>query len=714
MRMNSHNEEDVMVSTDKDIVHHFFDASSVAIVGASSNGLKAAGRTLRYLQRYEFRGDIYPINPHRDTVQGLTCYPNLAALPVVPELVVVVLPASEVIETVEECGRLGVPAAIVFASGFAETGPAGKALQDELAQVARRHHIRILGPNSNGAVGVSSGLTATFMSGIDDDELTLRDDGVAFVTQSGAMGAFILTQAQSSALGVNRFASTGNEMDVTSSEMIGALAQDPATRVILGYIEGVQDPQGLRAALATAESNEIPVCLMKVGRSTAGAAAALSHTGALAGEDAVFDGLLSQYGAIRATDVDHLLDLGRIFALCDTPTGRRLSIVTLSGGAGVLMADAAEDHGLTVAPWDDMWAEKLQARLPSFASVRNPIDVTGALVTDPTLLSGALEVCAEHPDTDVIVVMLGNMQKQEPEVCDIISAAASRTSKPIITVWVGGTGHAVRRLAEAGLACFTEPVRAVRAIAALTHGLPPADAHGHEVPKTQSDAESKSDPLEPASVVDEVEAKKRLAACGIPTVAEREATTVADACAAADELGYPVVVKVLSTEVAHKSDLGLVATSLATSADVERASERIVQRTVELGISDRRLVVQRMVSSQTELILGMRRDPVFGPVIVLGIGGVLTEITADVQIRLPPVASRDALAMMDGLEYAALLRGPRGRVPVDREALAAVIQRFSGFVAEQGEALESLEINPLLIDGDGHPVAVDALLVEAP
>ncbi|MBC2932090.1 acetate--CoA ligase family protein [Nocardioides sp. zg-1228] len=701
----------------EELVPRLFDPRSIAVVGASSDPVKAAGRTLRYLQRYGFAGPIYPINPARTEVQGLPCYPSLEALPEVPDLAVIVLPSTAVVEAVERCAVAGVAVAVVFASGFSETGEEGRLLEEQLARVTREHPIRVVGPNCNGVIGVASGATTTFMSGIDDPDLTLRDDGVAFVSQSGAMGAFILTEAQYSALGVGRFVSTGNEVDVSLAEVVGALAEDPATRVVLGYVEGVREPGRFRDALATAQRRGVPVCLMKVGRSAAGAEAAASHTGALAGEDVVFDGLLTQHGVIRAHSVDELLDLGRVFAFTPRPAGRRLSILTLSGGAGVLMTDAAADHGLEVAPWTGSWAQDMREVLPAFASVRNPIDLTGALVSDTELLRPALELAVEHPDTDVVMVMLGNMQNQEADACRLIAEVAATTHKPVVTVWVGGTGSAVRRLAEAGLPAFTDPVRAVRAVARLVdHFCEPAtsstpvggDGDGgsaHAAPAPSSGTTS--------SALDEVAAKELVRRHGVQTVAERAVHTSAEAAEAAEALGFPVVVKLLSTEVPHKSDHGLVAVGLRDSGSVATTAEEILARAGAMGVADRRLVVQEMVAGETELILGMRRDAIFGPVVVLGVGGVLTELASDVQVRLPPLEERDAISMMDGLQYSELLKGPRGRVPVDRDALTRTILAFGEFVLQEGDALETAELNPLVVDSDGIPVAVDALVVRA-
>jgi acyl-CoA synthetase (NDP forming) len=705
-----------IVSTPAEVVSRLLRARSVAVVGASDDGTKASGRTLRYLLRYGYTGAIYPVNPRREQVQGVHAYPSLADLPEVPELAVVVLPASAVPGVLRQCGEIGIGVAIVFASGFAEVGPAGVRAQEELVAVAREAGVRVLGPNCVGAVGASAALTAAFMTGLDQDRFELKDDGVAFVTQSGAMGAFILNMAQSTGLGLGRFVSTGNEADISLPEVIEGLVEDESTRVVLGYVEGIREASSFRAALEHARDRRVPVCLMKVGRSERGATAAQSHTGALAGQDTVYDGLFEQYGVFRATDVDHLLDLGRILASTKRPAGPRLSIVTLSGGAGVLMTDAADDVGLEVPRWDDEWAGRMAAVLPDFASVRNPIDTTGIIASDQQVLRDAVDVCLEHPGTDVVMVMLGNMEREENAVCQMLAEAAAGSTKPIIVVWVGGSGRPVELLAAHGIPTFPEPVRAVRAVAALVRwatrfGAAPLLTSVDETPETSAHGGADTSGTAALRTLDEVAAKKLLHDHGIRTVPEYEAQDPAGAVDAADRIGYPVVVKLLSEEVPHKSDHGLVKVGLPDQESVRRAAEQVLGIAESMGVTDRRLVVQALVPSSTELILGMRRDPVFGPVVALGIGGVLTELASDVQVRVPPLTAADVESMVDGLRYRAVLEGARGRTPVDRKALVETVLRFVDLVTERGAELDSLEINPLLVGRDGLPVAVDALAV---
>lgn len=702
-------------------IHDLVHATSVTIVGASNDGLKASGRTLRYLQKYGYSGAVYPVNPTRDTVQGLRAYPSVADLPEVPDLAIIVLPAAAVNDAVRACGARGVRTAIVFASGYAEMGAEGTRAQEELLTVAQQSGVRLLGPNCVGAVGAATNLTAAFMTGLDQDRFALKDDGIAFVSQSGAMGAFILNTAQSTSLGIGRFISTGNEADITISAAIDGLVDDPTTKAILGYVEGIRDPEPFRRALARAQERGVPVALMKVGRSERGAAAAQSHTGALAGEDSVYDALFRQYGVHRAESIDHLLDLGRMMASHLQPQGNRISIVTLSGGAGVLMTDVAQDVGLEVPRWDDEWAARIAAELPAFAAVRNPIDTTGVVASDHTVLSRATRVCLEHPDTDTVVVMLGNMEREEEAVCAALADLVKTASKPVIVVWVGGSGRPQEILSAHGVATFSEPVRALHALAAVVRTHPQRLALSHE----QTLAESPSSSDEPALseeregrsgavvALDEVASKRLLSEAGVPTVTELEVVDAAGASTAAEEIGYPVVLKLLSAEVAHKSDNGFVHVSLRTEAEICSAAEAVLARAEQLGIRDRRMVVQQMVDIHAELILGMARDPGFGPLVLVGMGGVLTELDPDVQLRLPPLDEADVRSMIRSLRTSALLRGARGRTPVDEQALVEIVLSFSRWVERNWEHFDSIDINPLVADAQGRLVAVDALMVPA-
>lgn len=694
------------------LVRSLLDPDSVVIIGASDSPRKASGRTLAYLKRYAYRGDVYVVNPTRRVVQGVTSYARVADLPVSPDVAIIVLPAPAVAGAIRESGRKGIRTAIVFASGFAEAGPDGVRAQEELTLVAAAEGVRVLGPNCVGTVGAPRGFTAAFMSGLDQDRFELKDDGIAFVTQSGAMGAFILSMAQSSGLGLGRFVSTGNEADITFEEILAGLVDDPTVRVILGYVEGIRDASILREALGRAKRRGIPVGLMKVGRSTRGAQAAQSHTGALVGSDGAYEGLFAQYGVFRADTIDALLDFGRVFASPRWPTGDRLSIVTLSGGAGVLMTDAADDLALSVEPWDPEWSSRVAEVLPEFASVANPIDMTGALTTDLGLLRATTDICLAHPGTDVVVVLLGNLDREEDALVDALVAAGRTSPKPLIVVWVGGSGRPIERLSRAGVPTFTEPMRAMRAVSALVTAATGRDpGERKDAQRARDEAAQVAGGSPAAQVLDEVAAKVLLASYGIATVAERACADPDAAAAAADGMRYPVVVKLLSEEVPHKSDLGFVRLAVQDAREVRSVADDVQARARALGITDVRIVVQEMVKVQTELILGMKIDPTFGPLIALGVGGVLTEVADDVQVRLPPLQGEDVVSMVRSLRYRQLLEGVRGRSAVDSESLRDTVLAFSRLVLERGAEFESLEINPLMVTDSGTVVAVDALAV---
>jgi acyl-CoA synthetase (NDP forming) len=683
---------------------------SVAIIGASDDGDKSSGRTQRYLRMYNFEGRVYPINPKRETVQGLTSYAKVGDLPEVPDLAVIVMPQSGVEPTVRECSDFGIPLAIIFAAGYAETGAAGTEFQQSLTETVRAGRTRVIGPNCNGSVFAPSRLTAGFMTGLDQDRWELRDDGIAFVSQSGAMGAFILNMAQTDGLGMGRFISTGNEIDLTMPELMRQLVEEGTTRCLLGYVEGVRDGRALEDALRAADQADIPVCLMKVGRSERGAAAAASHTGSLAGADTVYDGVFARYGVQRAISVEHLLDMGRVFASTRRPAGPKVSIVTLSGGAGVLMTDYAEDLGLEVAPWDETWQAKMRAVLPTYATSYNPIDTTGAIASDQDVLVNSLTISLDNPQTDVLMILLGNMETDEERICDTIIRIADSQYKPVLVTWVGGSGRPLRYLNAAGVPTFTDPVRAMRAAAALVDWSLRSKSTGELMKDGPDETIASVVAAATGEYVDEVETKQLLAGAGIRTVAEEGVDTPEQAAGVAIRIGFPVVVKLLSDEVAHKSELGAVQVGLANADAVAAAGADILRRAADAGIAGGRLVVQQQLPTDLEIILGSVVDPTFGPVTMLGLGGVLTEVLADVQVRPSPVDEGEARTMIGALRGAALLRGVRGRRGVDEDALVRTIVAFSRLTARAGDRVRSIEINPLLVDADGQPVAVDALM----
>ncbi|MFC5676395.1 acetate--CoA ligase family protein [Aeromicrobium endophyticum] len=701
-------------STASEVVSLLLHATAITIVGASDNGAKASGRTMRYLRKYGYKGDIYPVNPSRETVQGEPAYASIEQLPAVPDVAVIVLPKAAVAAAIEACGAKGIRFAIVFAAGYAEVGAEGAQEQAELAAVAERAGVRFLGPNSVGAVMAAEAVTTAFMTGLDQDRFALRDDGVAFVSQSGAMGGFVLNMAQSDGLGVGRFFSTGNEADLALGELMEGLVDEGSTRAMLAYVEGVRDGEAFCRALEKAQRARVPVVLMKVGRSERGAVAAASHTGALAGSDAVLDGILERYGAQRAEDVEQLVDFGRVFAANRIPRGRKVSIMTISGGAGVLMTDYAEDLGLDVFEWDQPWQRRMAEILPMYAPVSNPIDTTGAIAADQQILTDGLQLCLDNPETDIAIVLLGNLEMEEDGLCDRIIEVAAGSDKPILVAWVGGSGNPRRILSSAGVPTFTDPVRAMRAAAALADWAlaePPAPSPAgpsSELSVLKDRLAAMAD--DGVSMLHEMQSKKVLAQSGIPVTREIEARSPAEARAAADEIGLPVVLKLLSDEVEHKSDIGGVKLGLADLDAVEDAAAEVLAIADRLELTERSVVVQESVTGGAELILGATHDPTFGPVVVVGLGGIFTEVLRDVAMRPAPIDPGEARRMVASLRGVALLRGTRGLPVADESRLAAAISDFSRAFAEISPAVESIDVNPLVITGSGGVMALDGVV----
>lgn len=680
-------------------------ARRVAIIGASDDPGKPSGRPQHYLRRYGFDGDVYPINHRRTEVQGLPAYASLDEVPLTPDLAVVVVPADRVEDAIASCGRAGVPVAIVFAAGYAEVD-GGAERQASLLQVAREHGVRVVGPNCVGAVAAPS-LTASFMSGLEQDRFELRDDGIAFVSQSGAMGAFILNLAQGEDLGLGLFVSTGNEMDVTLPEVLDELVDDDSTRVVLGYVEGIRDGAAFERALAAAQRRDLPVCLLKVGTSERGAAAASSHTGSLAGADVVYQGVFDRYGVHRAASVEELLDLGRIFALAPRAAGPRVSIITISGGAGALMTDEAASVDLDVVPWDDAWRARMAAGLPAFASTANPIDATGVIAIDDVALRHTLTVALEHPETDVVVLVLGNLDGEEDRLCSVVLESARTSAKPVVVTWVGGSGRAPRLLHAGGVPTFSDPRRTMRAVGALCRqSFPPLP-----VPEAREGPALPVVELPGPGPWDEDAAAEVLAAAGLPMLRGRAVVTADEAVAAASTMSRPVVVKLLSAQVQHKSELGGVRVGLRDDREIAEAASEVLRIAHDMGLADGRVLVQPAAAPSLELLLGAHVDPVFGSVTMVGLGGVLAEVIGDVQARPSPVTAEEAVGMLARLRGAALLAGARGAPAVDVPALGATIAAFSRVADVLQDRVSSVEINPLRFLADGTPIGVDALLV---
>ena len=679
---------------------------SIAIVGASDDPTRIGGRPLQHMLNQKFQGGIYPVNPKRDTVQGLRAYPALGDIDGDLDFVLVAVPAPMVADQVRAAAAKNARTVMVFSSGFAETGPEGAAMQDELTAIARATGVRVVGPNCLGAFNSENRFYPTFTSTI--DRATPVPGGISIASQSGAYGSHIYMASHMRGLGIRYWLTTGNEADLHVAEAIRLLAEREDVHCIMAYAESIKDGPMLAEALELARNNRTPVIFMKVGRSDVGAQAASSHTASLAGEDAVYDAVLRQHGAWRVQSTEEMLDIAYACRPRIYPAGKRLGLVTISGGAGVLMADAAADHGLDVAPMPEDVQAELKQILP-FAAPRNPVDVTAQFFNDLSLVPQFTKAMLDRGGYDALIGFWTSVAGS-PVLGDPLLAHLTQTMKDYrdrLFLHVMLTPEEMKnRYDEAGFPSFEDPTRAIVAMAAVM-GFGEAFAKG-----TAPAPELPDFPPLPDGTLGEREAKAVLAAAGLPVVADRLAASASEAVAAAIEFGGPVAMKIASPDILHKTEAGGVKLGVATgdaAAVFDSISASAKAHAPKARIDG--VLISPMVEGGVDCILGAKVDPVFGPVVVFGLGGVFTEVLNDVSFRRAPFGEETAREMIDEVKGVALLKGARGQPPADLGALAAAISRLSVFAAAHGDAIDSVEMNPLRALPKGC-IALDALIVK--
>ena len=692
-----------------DAIARLLKPRSVAIIGASADATKTAGRPVAYLRKHGFSGDIYPVNPRAETIGGLPCYADIASLPATPDVGIVLLGAERAHLAVRDLAARGTAAAIVLASGYTETGEEGARRQQQLIEAAGG--MRILGPNTIGLVNLTDGIVLSASGALEMDHFPVG--GISVVSQSGGILGALLSRAAPRGIGLSKLISTSNEVDLDLADFVDHLADDPDTRVIALYVESVRHPAKFRAAALKAARAGKPVVAFKIGRSEAGARAAVSHTGALAGADRMYDALFADVGIIRAQSFGDLLDIPAALATGRVLRGNRVAILTSTGGAGTLVSDSLGVSGFETPPPDAETAARLRAlQTGDHAALdRNPIDVTLAGL-QPDLLRGAIRALLDSPSYDALTIIVGSSSLAMPELmANAIRDCLPSSDKPVIAYVSPHAPEVGAILTQAGVPAFA-------AAESCTVAL---DGMLRRTRWTEHAAAPVGDVVDVADVragsLDEAEAKQLFARFGIPCARETVVSTPAEAEAAAGAFGGRVVLKVLSGEITHKSDVGGVAVNLTA----DQVGARLTAMTTEVqrksGLVPDRFLVQEMVAGGTEMILGMHRDPL-GTAILLGMGGVTAELFKDTTMRLLPATGalgrEQALEMLRELRTWPLLDGFRGRPKADVEALVSTIVAFSGMAAQLGERLVEAEINPVFVLPEGQGVrAADGVAVLA-
>lgn len=683
---------------------------TVAVVGASRRPGSIGHRIVGNLLLHGYTGGVYPVNPGAAAVHGVPAWPRVRDIPGPVDLAVVVVPRDRVLEVVDDCGEKGVPGLVVISAGFREVGGAGVERELHLMERVRRYGMRLVGPNCMGVLTTDPefSMNATFAP-------TMPPEGpVSFLSQSGAMGVTILDYAVEYGIGIRDFVSVGNKPDVSGNDLLEYWEEDPATKVILLYLENFGNPRRF-TRIARRVSRRKPIVVVKSGRSVAGARAASSHTGALAGADAAADALLARCGVLRADTVEQLFDLAMAFSGLPLPGGNRVAIITNAGGPGIIIADACEGAGLEVPPLARDTVAALERVFPEEASLGNPVDMIATAT--PESYRMALTAVLADPGVDAaIAAFVPPVGIQQEEVARaIVEGAGSPPSKPVLAVLMGreglDRGRAVLR--KAGIPGYIFPESAARALSALHRYARWLEKPVDDTVPSGLDRRRVSEVIERVrgagrTELNEAEGLDVLSAAGIPTVPYRVVSTPEDAVRAAREMGGPVVLKVLASGLAHKSDVGGVRVGVEGDTAVREAAAGILTAVGSAlpGLAIEGLLVQPLVRGGREMILGMSLDPSFGPLLMFGLGGVLVEALRDVVFGVHPVGRAEALEMVTGIRGRALLEGFRGEPPVDVHCLAEAVQRISMLVGAFDDIVE-LDVNPFLAMPEGG-LAVDA------
>jgi len=666
--------------------------ASVAIVGASDNPHKVGGRPILYLQRYGYRGAIYPINPGRSTVQGLRAFASIAETPQAPELAIVAVAGEDAVTAVEACAARGVKVAVVMTSGFGETGAEGLAKQRQMAETARRSGMRLIGPNCQGLANFATGMVANFSTIF--NELEARDGPVAIVSQSGANSQAIYTLLRDKGLAARHVHATGNEADVTVADLAAAVVADEGVRLVLLYMEAIKDPATLAAAAGEARRRDVPIVALKAGRTASGQKAASSHTGALASEDRVVDAFFERHGIWRAKDPQELVSAAQLYVNGHRPRGKRLVFLSNSGASCVMAADHAESRGIPLAR---VPAEKLKSVLPAFAAVDNPIDVTGALLGNSGLFGGVLPIVGEEAQCDVLVLALpvAGTGYDVPRFARDLAEFQRRYGVPSA---LAAPQAAVREpFAAAGIAAFASEAEAIDALAQVADHS--ALLRRPSAPFTPIPAKG------PSRFLNEAESLAILAHAGLPVIEHRLCRDEREVQAGVRELG-DVVMKACSRDLPHKSDHGLVALSVADPlAEFRRQREHCLA----LGARFEGVIVARRARGGRELALGARLDPAFGPLVLIGDGGIHLEALKDFRLLAAPFGEEEALAKIAELRVAPLLGALRGRPASDVRALARMAVKLGDALSAWEGRVASVDVNPVMLFETGA-VALDALV----
>jgi acetyl coenzyme A synthetase (ADP forming)-like protein len=687
----------------------FFNPKSVAIVGASRQKGKVGYEILANMIEGGYTGAIFPVNPNAESIEGLKCFPDLKSIGQTPDLVIIIVPARFVPGVMEECVKVRVRSVIIITAGFKEVGKEGRELEEQVVRIARRSGIRFIGPNCLGVIAPSHKLNASFGGDLP------APGGIGYISQSGALLAAILDLANANGIGFSTLVSIGNKADVDELDIIQAFGSRDDTKVVAGYLESITDGDAF-----VREAEEIsykkPILLMKSGGTEAGAKAASSHTGSMAGGEVAYESAFKRAGVIRCDSIKQQFDFAQAFANQPLPKGPQVAVITNAGGPGIMAADAVEQEGLTFSKLEEETRKKLTAGLPPAANVHNPIDVLGDALADR--YEFALDIALDDPNVDSAIVLLTpQAMTQAKETAEAVVRIAGKKGKPVLACLLGArkVEEGLQVLQQGHIPQYDSPESAVATLKVMTDHVrwrnrPKRVVRLFPVNRRKVESIVERHQRQGLLEIGEAESKEILEAYGFATPKGSIATTAEQAANIAQQLGYPVVLKIWSPDILHKSDVGGVKVGLKSEQEVKDAFDlmmyRIPKKRPEAHILG--VLVQEMVRSGREVILGMHRDPRFGPLMMFGMGGIMVEVLKDVSFYLAPLTGEEAKQMLMSTKTYHILQGVRGQEGVDIEAIAEGLQRLSQLVTEFPQ-IKEMDINPYVVGVPGTtPIAVDA------
>lgn len=701
-----------------------FNPQSIAIIGASNNLSSISGRSLKYLLKHGFEGRVFPVNPKYSEISGIKCYPSLVDVPGKIDLAIITRPREHVLDSLESCAKKGVSSAVIFSSGFAEIGEEGQKAQDIIRAFASKSNMRVLGPNCLGFVNVHKKVTASFGGSLERDYLI--PGKVGFLSQSGAFSNLTFRVAQDVGIGFSYWISTGNEMDIGFSECLEFLINDKNTELIPCFIEGLRNGEKFLKMADKAIAAGKALIAIKVGKSNAGAKASLSHTGAMAGSDNVYEAVFEQKRIIRAHSIEELIDYIFVLLKCQPPTGRNVGIITITGGGAILMADRFEELGLRVPSLKNRTKEKMSKIVPSFGSVINPVDLTGQLIDGVESISKSINILMADDEINVIVVFIGMLEHFKNDLVKMFERIALIGGKPMGVVWMVPPAGVLTALREVGIPVFEDPIRCADAMTMLVKhyesvrklkefdGMSGDDKSVRDVRISEKarDIDEVINSSKRNGVITEYNAKRILESCGIPTPRERIVRVIHEAIEAADSLGYPVALKILSPQIPHRAKMGLIKLGIKTADEVNESYNFLISRAKALcpDVQIEGLLVQEMLPEGIEFIMGMKHDPTFGSVISIGMGGIFVEVIKKISLRVAPISRLDAAEMILNLkEHTRLSNLDDGYDWTNK--IIEILLKFSHLCLELEGKVREIDINPIIVSRNGQAKVADALMV---